>query len=121
MPVQSPARRARTQSEDCLQLNVWTPLEAAAAARDSGSASLPVMFWIHGGGFMSGTGIDPIYDGAALARAHNVVVVTINYRLGPFGVRACVRALCAVRCSQCAVPAFLSSSSLPRMTGAACG
>jgi para-nitrobenzyl esterase len=62
-------------SEDCLYLNVWAP---------EGAAQAPVMVWIHGGGFVNGSGAKPYYDGAALARA-GVVVVTINYRLGAFG------------------------------------
>ena len=64
-------------SEDCLFLNVWT------AATNAG-ARLPVMVWIHGGGCTTGAGSQPSYDGTALARA-GVVLVTINYRLGPFG------------------------------------
>lgn len=68
------------QSEDCLYLNVWT------AARSAGDR-LPVMFWIHGGGFTTGSGAMASYDGTALAR-QGVVVVTINYRLGPFGYLA---------------------------------
>jgi len=63
--------------EDCLSLNLWTP------ARRQGDR-LPVMVWIHGGGFTTGAGSLVTYDGAALAR-EGVVVVTINYRLGPFG------------------------------------
>ncbi|MBX9600534.1 MAG: carboxylesterase family protein [Bryobacteraceae bacterium] len=70
-----PLRGAGEVSEDCLNLNVWTP------APNRG-AKLPVMFWIHGGGFFGGTG--STYDGEALARK-GVVVVTINYRLGPLG------------------------------------
>lgn len=62
-------------SEDCLFLNVWAPEEA----RD-----LPVMVWIHGGSLSMGTGHEPFYDGVALAR-EEMVVVTINYRLGLFG------------------------------------
>ena len=65
------------QSEDCLYLNVWT---AAKSAGDK----LPVMFWIHGGGCTTGSGAIPTYDGMVLAR-QGAVVVTINYRLGPFG------------------------------------
>lgn len=65
------------QSEDCLFANVWTP------AKDA-SAKLPVMFWIHGGSFVFGSGAQDVYAGEALAR-RGVVVVTINYRLGPFG------------------------------------
>lgn len=64
-------------SEDCLYLNVWT---ASKNANDK----LPVMFWIHGGGCTTGSGSQPSYDGTALAHL-GVVVVTINYRLGPFG------------------------------------
>lgn len=66
-----------SKSEDCLYLNIWT----AAGQAD---AKYPVMVWIHGGGFTTGAGSLPMYDGAALARA-GVVLVTINYRLGPFG------------------------------------
>ncbi|MBI5396358.1 MAG: carboxylesterase family protein [Verrucomicrobia bacterium] len=65
------------QSEGCLHLNVWT---AAKRAGDK----LPVMFWIHGGGCTTGSGASPFYNGEHLAR-QGVVVVTINYRLGPFG------------------------------------
>ncbi|MFI5317866.1 MAG: carboxylesterase/lipase family protein [Myxococcota bacterium] len=65
------------QSEDCLYLNVWTP--AADGARR------PVLVWIHGGAFAIGSGAQSIYDGAPLAKRGDVVVVTINYRLGPFG------------------------------------
>jgi para-nitrobenzyl esterase len=63
------------KSEDCLYLNVWAPAQAQ---------KLPVIVWIHGGGFYGGTGAQPGYDGANLAR-RGVVVVTINYRLGIFG------------------------------------
>lgn len=65
------------QSEDCLYLNVWTPKLKA-------DAKLPVMVWIHGGGFTIGEGNSPLYDGSALAK-RGAVVVTINYRLGHFG------------------------------------
>jgi len=64
-------------AEDCLYLNVWTP--AADAARR------PVLVWLHGGAFTTGSGSQPIYDGARLARRGDVVVVTINYRLGALG------------------------------------
>jgi para-nitrobenzyl esterase len=64
-------------SEDCLYLNVWT---AAKSAKDR----LPVMVWIHGGGFTRGSGSSASYDGEILARK-GVVVVTLNYRLGVFG------------------------------------
>ena len=64
-------------SEDCLTLNVWVP-------ENRGSAPLPVMVWVHGGALVIGAGGLPIYDGAVLAR-RGVVVVTLNYRLGPLG------------------------------------
>ncbi len=68
------------QDEDCLHLNVWTP--AADRARR------PVLVWIHGGGFVTGSGSQAIYDGGALARRGDIVVVTINYRLGALGFLA---------------------------------
>jgi para-nitrobenzyl esterase len=64
-------------SEDCLYLNIWRP-----ATADTG---LPVIVFIHGGSNVSGYTADPIYDGAALAKAANAIVVTANYRLGIFG------------------------------------
>ena len=64
-------------SEDCLHLNVFTP-ECDDAAR-------PVMVWIHGGSFTGGSGSTPWYDGTTLASRGDVVVVTINYRLGALG------------------------------------
>ena len=69
--------KAEPESEDCLFLNIWTP------ATDGNKR--PVMVWIHGGAFIMGTGNDPMYDGSALAQRGDVVVVTINYRLGIFG------------------------------------
>lgn len=67
-------------SEDCLYLNIWTAARAPDERR-------PVMVWIHGGGFSYGSGSLPQFDGAALAR-RGVVLVTINYRLGPLGYLA---------------------------------
>jgi para-nitrobenzyl esterase len=69
-------------SEDCLYLNVFAPRFAADAVPRNGSR-LPVMVWIHGGGNVVGHA--GRYDGGALATREHVVVVTINYRLGPFG------------------------------------
>ena len=63
-------------SEDCLYLDIKAPKKIS-------SEKLPVMFWIHGGGNTSG--LKDIYDFSKMVRKHNVVVVTINYRLGPFG------------------------------------
>jgi para-nitrobenzyl esterase len=67
------------QSEDCLYLNVYAPSGASRTNRK------PVMVWIHGGGFVIGSGSQSIYDARKLARRGDVVVVTINYRLGAFG------------------------------------
>ena len=65
-----------TQDEDCLYLNVWTPgLDGAR----------PVLVWIHGGAFTIGSGSQSIYEASRLARRGDVVVVTINYRLGALG------------------------------------
>ena len=66
-------------SEDCLFVNVWTP------ARDGGR--LPVMVWIHGGGFVAGTPAEQLYHGEWLAKK-GVVVVSVGYRLGVFGFLA---------------------------------
>lgn len=63
--------------EACHYLNIWSP------AADS--KKRPVMVWIHGGAFLNGAGSTPSYDGTAFAANHDVVVVTINYRLGVFG------------------------------------
>src|SRR5260221_3767483 len=68
---------AAHSSEDSLYLNVWTP-----ACDD---AARPVMVWIHGGAYVFGSGAVPWYDGARFAQHGDVVVVTVNYRLGPFG------------------------------------
>ena len=69
-----------TTNEDCLVLNIWTP----NTGNKSSNELKPVMFWIHGGGFTIGSSFQWAYNGSALA-AHDVVVVSINYRLGWFG------------------------------------
>ncbi len=66
--------------EDCLYLNIYAPPMSRETAKDS---KLPVMFWIHGGGNSIGEASQ--FDGSGLANRQNVVVVTINYRLGPLG------------------------------------
>jgi para-nitrobenzyl esterase len=65
-------------SEDCLTLNLWAPAETP-------EAGAPVMVWLHGGAFASGTAAGPVYDGEALCRRGGVVVVTLNYRVGALG------------------------------------
>lgn len=68
---------ASGMSEDCLSLNLWTP------ALDDGQR--PVLVYFHGGGYANGTVNEAVYDGAALARRGDVVVVTVNHRLNGFG------------------------------------
>ena len=65
------------QGEDCLVMNVWTPNPAAARR--------PVMVWLHGGGYRSGSGSYGIYEGRELARKHDVVAITVNHRLNALG------------------------------------
>lgn len=66
-----------TLSEDSLYLNIWTPAQ-------NSDAQLPVAFWIHGGAFMGGFGHEKEFDGAAFCNK-GVILVTVNYRLGPIG------------------------------------
>ncbi|WP_394525456.1 carboxylesterase/lipase family protein [Paenarthrobacter nicotinovorans] len=65
-------------SEDCLHVNVWTP-------SNRGDDPLPVLFWMHGGGFTNGTGNEAAFNGDRLASAENIVVVTVTHRLGVLG------------------------------------
>lgn len=76
LPIVNDTTTTGRHSEDCLYINVWRP---AGSARQ-----LPVMVWLHGGGFVNGGSSSPMYDGAAFAR-QGVVLVTLNYRLGRFG------------------------------------
>jgi para-nitrobenzyl esterase len=69
--------RRPEQGEDCLCLNVWTPALDASKR--------PVLVWLHGGGFEAGSGSSLLYDGTNLARRGDVVVITVNHRLGIFG------------------------------------
>lgn len=75
-PQKGSALSADSKNEDCLFLNVYVP-------DDIGAAKLPVMVWIHGGGFAQGAGSD--YDVSILAQKAHAVIVTTNYRLGVFG------------------------------------
>lgn len=70
------------ESEDCLSLNIWVPTKALGK-----KAKLPVAFWIHGGAYMNGYGYEVTMDGDEWA-ARDVILVTINYRLGTFGFLA---------------------------------
>jgi len=67
-------------SEDCLTLNVWRPVVMKEKA--------PVMVWIHGGAFVTGSGSESLYDGTSLAKEGGVITITLNYRLGIFGFLA---------------------------------
>lgn len=73
-----PAAISSTTSENCLVLNVWQP------ANNPSHKKLPVLVWIHGGGFLNGSAAASIYDGSAFAR-QGLVVVSFNYRLGRLG------------------------------------
>ncbi|MGB8013986.1 MAG: carboxylesterase family protein [Terriglobales bacterium] len=72
--------RSNGMSEDCLDLNVWTPAK-------NRHGRLPVLLYFYGGGFVAGDGSEPRYDGESLAK-HGIVVITTNYRLGVFGFLA---------------------------------
>lgn len=74
--VRPGAAQLPAQSEDCLFLNVWAP---------AAPGKYPVMVWVHGGSFVTGSGSMPLYDGARFAAQGEVVVVTLNYRLGVLG------------------------------------
>ena len=80
--MQAPNSQGNTSpvSEDCLYLNVWTPAASA-------TAKLPVIVWIHGGGFTGGSTSISMYNGAGFAKK-GVVLVSLAYRLGPFGFMA---------------------------------
>ncbi|MDX1883640.1 carboxylesterase/lipase family protein [Mycolicibacterium sp. 120270] len=67
------------QGEDCLTLNVWASSDTSAGDRK------PVMVWLHGGAYILGSAGQPLYDGRALTASGDVIVVTVNYRLGALG------------------------------------
>lgn len=77
-PDQPAWQNPKPESEDCLRLHVWTPARSQTEA-------LPVLVWLHGGGFTFGSGWTPGYDGARLAEVADVVVVSVNHRLNVFG------------------------------------
>jgi para-nitrobenzyl esterase len=78
--VSMPGEKPPVTSEDCLYLNIWTPAKAL-------SERLPVIVWIHGGGYKNGSASMPLYWGDRLAR-RGVIIVTVAYRLGPLGFLA---------------------------------
>lgn len=75
-PVMGSKQEEKNQSEDAFRLNVWTT---------GAQTKKPVLFWIHGGGFLTGGGALPWYNGQQLAENGEIVVVTVNYRLGALG------------------------------------
>ena len=80
-PISSNPVKHLNQNEDCLNLNIFSP---------GIDKNLPVMVWIHGGGFQGGSGSLTEYEGTKLASSGNIVVVSINYRLGSLGfLRLC--------------------------------
>ncbi|XP_058025063.1 acetylcholinesterase-like isoform X2 [Ahaetulla prasina] len=68
----------KPHSEDCLFLNIWVP-------HPQPSVSVPILVWIHGGGFIVGAGSSDLYNGSTLAATENVIVATMNYRVGIWG------------------------------------
>ena len=90
-----PLRGDEAQSEDCLYLNVWTPALADGRGR-------PTMVWLHGGAFVAGSSGSPMYDGTSLAANEDVVVFSLNHRLGAFGF---------LNLAEIGGPAFASSGS----------
>lgn len=77
LPPYCPQPSSVDQNEDCLFLNIYAPVEM--------SSEVPVMVWFHGGSFLVGGSADPTFDGTNLVENENVIVVTVNYRLGIFG------------------------------------
>ncbi|CAG2116888.1 unnamed protein product, partial [Medioppia subpectinata] len=71
-------------SEDCLVLNIWAPNDAKSGNQTATAPLKAVMFWIYGGAYKDGSIFLPTYDGRVLA-THDIVLVTVNYRVGPFG------------------------------------
>jgi para-nitrobenzyl esterase len=83
-PASPQPRSSEPTSEDCLFLNVWTPNLRDGKQR-------PVMVYIHGGAYASGSGSSPLYDGSRLCQRGDVVVVTVNHRLNVFGYLSLAR------------------------------
>ncbi|KAL3929594.1 MAG: hypothetical protein SGBAC_012138 [Bacillariaceae sp.] len=80
--VNNPFASLDTMSEDCLYLNIYTPAGASSLTRRT---QFPIMVWFHGGAFQTGAAKRPEYDARRLAQQENVIVVTVNYRLGALG------------------------------------
>ncbi|MGW0160922.1 carboxylesterase/lipase family protein [Mycobacterium sp. NPDC003323] len=76
-----PLNLGASQGDDCLTLNIW---RRGGPSADRGAAT-PVLVWVHGGAYVLGSSAQPLYNGRTLAADGDVVVVTVNYRLGAFG------------------------------------
>lgn len=74
-----PMPAGAVQDEDCLFLNIWSPTDASVGD------PRPVMVWIHGGGYVFGTSGQEVFEGSVLSRGGDIVVVSLNYRLGALG------------------------------------
>jgi para-nitrobenzyl esterase len=79
---------APQMDEQCLYLNIFRPVSHTPEEGGANATLLPIMVWVHGGSFVNGAGSDPSFDGAELAVTQGVLVVSINYRLGPLGFMA---------------------------------
>jgi carboxylesterase type B len=81
-----------TESEDCLNINIWQPSNYNSSNNNDNNTKskklLPVLVWIYGGGFLSGTNADPVYNGQVFVENFSVIVVNFNYRLGALGFMA---------------------------------
>ena len=77
--IQVPGLDSNNSDEDCLYLNIYAPYNSLS----SSSSGLPIYVFIHGGSFILGSSSN--YDGSRIAIMSNIIVITINYRLGPFG------------------------------------
>jgi carboxylesterase type B len=75
-------------TEDCLFLNIWTPYLPSEESKSNASSLKPVMFWMHGGALLGGTGNDNTFDGGSVASRGDIVLVAINYRLSSLGYLA---------------------------------
>ncbi|XP_012286467.1 acetylcholinesterase [Orussus abietinus] len=72
-------------SEDCLYLNVWVPQKVRLRHQGAEKSRVPILVWIYGGGYMSGTATLDVYDADIMAASNNVIVASMQYRVGAFG------------------------------------
>lgn len=72
-------------SEDCLYLNLWVPQHLRMRHAGSTERQIPILVWIYGGGYMSGTSTLDVYDADMVAASTDVIVASMQYRVGAFG------------------------------------